>query len=807
ERPIDHVYVDMIDRALDLLEVHEVAEELREKLQLVVVDEFQDTSPIQLALFTRLHALCSNSVWVGDRKQCVFEYAGADPALMEAVTQWATENGGEREFLGHNYRSGSELVDAISTLFAAAFASHGHAPGEVVTSAKRERVPELDKLPAFGLWWLEGKEQQVALAEGVARLLQFPDATPVVDRVSGEARRLRPSDIAVLVYSNAEAQRLSLALEARGVATVLPRVGLLTTPEGTLVAAALRLLVDRHDTLAAAEIEALTGFATSASIENETASAKPCERWLSARIRACATRSAAEPLADREPASELNAAGLPLEHLRAELGILSPAETLDRVLAVLDVSALAVRWPDPSQRLANLEALRALAAAYEERCSYQREAASLAGLLRYFEETQQVIRQRDEERATDEQHTGGHEDAVFISTYHKAKGLEWPVVILGSLDRPRKRDAFDVTPESERPDFDATDPLGGRWIRYWPWPLGGPRNGLRRVAPLAERAAHTSVGKAIAERDARERVRLLYVGCTRARDHLIFGVHLQKKGPSKAWLDELCDQRGPLLTLPDPGDPEPQLAIRGVDGQRTSVPVRVWSLQATDAPECGSSTDEPRLWFAKTPVEPADAPPYWIAPSRAAEEGFEAGDARILSSRRFTRRMPFATPKGVTFDQVGSALHAFLAADHFELTALERTELAARVFRNAQLDGCFAPDVAVAASDALRTFVAQRWPNSVWHREVPITAVMASPHGRRRIEGAIDLLLETPNGFVIIDHKSFPGRASEWESRALGYAPQLAAYATAIEMAGGVVIGRFVHFTIGGGIVEIGNAP
>ncbi|MEO8899956.1 MAG: UvrD-helicase domain-containing protein, partial [Polyangiaceae bacterium] len=89
-------YVDMIDRGLAVLDVPEVAHELGERLSLLVVDEFQDTSPIQLALFMRLHALCKESVWVGDRKQCIFEYAGADPTLMEAVNQWAGQSGGER---------------------------------------------------------------------------------------------------------------------------------------------------------------------------------------------------------------------------------------------------------------------------------------------------------------------------------------------------------------------------------------------------------------------------------------------------------------------------------------------------------------------------------------------------------------------------------------------------------------------------------------------------------------------------------------------------------------------------------------
>lgn len=42
--------------------------------------------------------------------------------------------------------------------------------------------------------------------------------------------------------------------------------------------------------------------------------------------------------------------------------------------------------------------------------------------------------------------------------------------------------------------------------------------------------------------------------------------------------------------------------------------------------------------------------------------------------------------------------------------------------------------------------LAEGWPGAVWHREVPISASIDSPHGRRRIDGAIDLLVETPNG-------------------------------------------------------------
>src|SRR5207245_11109542 len=98
-------FVDMVDRALRLTESPEVCAELSKRLKLSVVDEFQDTSPLQLALFVRLHQLAKRSTWVGDRKQCIFEYAGADSTLMETVTDWVRESGGTIQRLPNNWRS------------------------------------------------------------------------------------------------------------------------------------------------------------------------------------------------------------------------------------------------------------------------------------------------------------------------------------------------------------------------------------------------------------------------------------------------------------------------------------------------------------------------------------------------------------------------------------------------------------------------------------------------------------------------------------------------------------------------------
>jgi len=317
-----------------------------------------------------------------------------------------------------------------------------------------------------------------------------------------------------------------------------------------------------------------------------------------------------------------------------------------------------------------------------------------------------------------------------------------------------------------------------------------------------ERAANSDVGRAVIERDTRERVRLLYVGWTRARDHLILAVHLLKKGPATSWLDELSDQRGPLLALPEPGATDPSLGIRGLDDERLRVPVRAWSLEAADADERAAST-EPRLWFARAAENHATPPPYRVTPSDAATHAVTHAQARVVSTHRFAARMPFARTAGIAWDRIGTALHAFLAADYPELSGAERNDLGTRLLASAGLDASFTTESLISASDSLRDFVEKRWPGAIWHREVPISAALDSPHGLRRIEGTIDLLLETPAGYVVIDHKSFPGRADHWAARALEYAPQLMTYAMTIEMSGALVIGCFIHFTVGGGMVEV----
>src|SRR5262249_41705303 len=119
--------IDFTDQevfALRLLERRDVRTRLDGEIDLVLIDEFQDTSPLQLAIFLRLAEVARRSVWVGDQKQSIFGFRGTDPALMDAAVEPVLA-GREPEPLDRSWRSRPELVALTSEVFAQAFARDG----------------------------------------------------------------------------------------------------------------------------------------------------------------------------------------------------------------------------------------------------------------------------------------------------------------------------------------------------------------------------------------------------------------------------------------------------------------------------------------------------------------------------------------------------------------------------------------------------------------------------------------------------------------------------------------------------------
>ena len=109
-----------------------------------MVDEFQDTSPIQLALFSQLAECADRVVWVGDVKQAIYGFRNADPDLITAAVRHAEKS----DTLNHSWRSVPDLVHFSNELFTQAFEKYLNLPKAEV-SLTPQRQAHQDASPAI----------------------------------------------------------------------------------------------------------------------------------------------------------------------------------------------------------------------------------------------------------------------------------------------------------------------------------------------------------------------------------------------------------------------------------------------------------------------------------------------------------------------------------------------------------------------------------------------------------------------------------------------------------------------------------
>jgi exodeoxyribonuclease V beta subunit len=202
---------------------------LRGRYPAALVDEFQDTDPVQYQILSRIYGDSAQPVFlVGDPKQAIYSFRGAD---LYAYLRASKETGATHHSLDVNWRSTPGLVEAVNTLFGAAYRPffEPRIGFEPVSAAEREmpalRVQEGSEAP-FQIWRLSFDEavgieeirQAVADATAVeiARLLTLASE----NKAHIGARPLCGSDIAVLVRTHDQALRIALALRTYGIASV-----------------------------------------------------------------------------------------------------------------------------------------------------------------------------------------------------------------------------------------------------------------------------------------------------------------------------------------------------------------------------------------------------------------------------------------------------------------------------------------------------------------------------------------------------------------------------------------------------------
>jgi ATP-dependent helicase/nuclease subunit A len=767
-------FVDQETLALELLRRSDVRAALAGQIDLFLVDEFQDTSPIQLAVFLELAALAVESIWVGDPKQAIYGFRGADPSLMDAAVESLTSalsdpelveraaftvGDGRVETLNISYRSRPALVAITNEVFARAFASQGMPEERTRLIAKLEEEPAgLGEVVEH--WPLEldrsaGSDNDEGLAAAVAAGVRDLLVRAPTVRAGDGAAPARSRDVAVLCRTNKQCQAVADALGALGVAAIVPRMGLLATTEVQVARAGLALWVDPGDPLAAAELARIITNPTDLDA-------------LVARVLDAPGRDAFR--GDPTVARVLAARGLARD--------LGPVAAVDAVIAATELRALCAAWGNTEQRLANLDALRAHACGFAGENASARVAATIVGLLRYLDGLVPTFGGWRQAR-TDRQALLTSEDAVTVSTWHRAKGREWSITVLFGLETVRVPTPYGIHVMSERTSFDVADPLGGRWIRCWPNPYT-TSNQLGVVRDAFERtAAHATL---VAKAD-REALRVLYVGWTRARDLLVLAA---KRGRLLGGIVGKLAAIDRSLICEPVGTTEgaEQVTWAGLDVSIRVVPSR-------PAPAVTVLVQPGLITLGRSP-EPR--PRAQSTPSSAAPVACALGEVVVLGPRIGVRGKP-------DMEAIGHAIHGVLAADRPELDEPARFELAtALLARHGVVEHLVVAEV-LAAAKRLWTWIDARFSGALVHREWPI--VHCTDAGTI-VSGTADLVLDVATGFVVIDHKTFPGTTEAAAVLALGYSGQLAAYADAIRAATGVAIAStWIHFPVRGRLVEV----
>ncbi|OZI25886.1 exodeoxyribonuclease V subunit beta [Bordetella genomosp. 9] len=253
--------LDQLDAALAGPSGATLAETLRKQFPVALIDEFQDTDPVQYRIFDAVYRVAANDrgsalILIGDPKQAIYGFRGAD---IHTYLRARAAVDGRLYVLGTNFRSTQPMVDAVNHCFMAAeqreagdgaflFRRDDGNPVPFIPVRANDRPDRLvldgAATPALTMWWLPASDDGKAMGAGVyldtmadacagevARLLALSQAgvagfvpreqaVPRPDDDAHGVRPLRPADIAVLVDTGRQARAVRRALSRRGVRSV-----------------------------------------------------------------------------------------------------------------------------------------------------------------------------------------------------------------------------------------------------------------------------------------------------------------------------------------------------------------------------------------------------------------------------------------------------------------------------------------------------------------------------------------------------------------------------------------------------------
>ena len=454
-----------------------------DRYRAALIDEFQDTDPIQWRILQRAFALTPARhllVMVGDPKQAIYRFRGGELATYRLASKQADSRFG----LIQNRRSSEPLVKALNALMQPGLQRSRLEVPPVDAEARKGSLHLPPGQSALQILELDPAELEAQVAGVCQQLLELQ-----MPLIQGENRRcLQPGDICLLVGRHAQAEALRAALERRQLPSRLVSRGDVFESLG---ASALQRLLDAL---------AQPGHPG----RQRLLAASPLLGWSARQIQ-------------QAEASEWDRLAAKLSSLAERL----PRQGLTAVVSQLQSSAGLAKLSLRGRALADLQ--QAAELVQEQMHRQGLGAAAAADWLRRL--------RLQEQGETPDEHlcrSDAAESAIAVVTVHRSKGLEYPVVICPYLWRGNKNPNKKLT-------------VGRRWI---PQPQGEPHLDLHRNPHWGQgRLAAQQDQNA----QAAEAERLAYVACTRAKHLLLLGWpgadQAEPDNPLSPWLLEGGSER------------------------------------------------------------------------------------------------------------------------------------------------------------------------------------------------------------------------------------------------------------------------
>ena len=770
-------YNDMEQLFLHLItNEQEVKDYVKENFKLIMVDEFQDSNPIQLKIFNRLSELIAqgdgHSYWVGDPKQAIYGFRGADTDLVNSVAERFTfypddkihpEEGDNNLGSGRlveSWRSRAKLVRLVNETFYAPFKELDKVNELCITLEPHFENDTLNS-PAI-VHWECGESNKDNAAEALAiKVKEMLDSKMLVhrDKQDEPAVQIEPMDVAILSRTNSDIKGIVKALRKYGVPVSEPEDAIMQRIEVQLVVTLLQYMQNPSNKHIIADImRMMCGDSTAEilkdRIEYVSSHQKDDEEW---------------DFWKQEDATvgELLKKTERFKHLYIP-------EMVRGLIYECNIPALASKWGDENIRQQNLSTLQHLADDYDGMCLQMGLGTSISGFIYYLNSVEP-----DKEK-------DNHSNTVKVFTYHGSKGLEWPVVILHGLDKDSlevndfiRKSIMRVREMVLSDKSTMEEPFAKEYyLHFYPFVLKGIQNNIPPT--LRDKIVDLDIYKTLNLRAKGEERRLLYVGMTRAKDYLYsFGY----KG-KYTWLENAGVQ---------------DVNSDNIWGKEQFKPL----CEEAKKPENEDAQEDSRVYeMIKKPDSHTSFEKRYLSPSKI--ESFDGYSSHFSWKEQGTEMDHKGW--GNDFATIGSCIHDIFAV-YRPCHQTENHTAAVNIVGGYGLAEILAGriDALLRSADWLYSCLQKHFPQTEQDgvcTEYPFQ--MTLPSGQT-LRGEMDLLWfysdEKGKHCVLVDYKTFPGVNLHEHTK--GHYAQLSAYAAALRHAGIHVDHALIYYPVHAVIHEL----